>query len=165
MGSKSFLQWVTLLLALLAEFNIGNGLKRGPHHPRSEQTKTKKVDQHLTHEEHRIEDDLQEMGINVNLDDMTEDEKHFYYFKIHDNDKNDALDGLEMLQAALHQDDSFKKLDRETYLQNASDELNHIVEVIDEFLLIADTNKDGFLHYPEYMKAVSESKEVEQNLI
>lgn len=28
-------------------------------------------------------------------------------------------------------------------------------EVIDEFLLIADVNKDGLLHYPEYVKAVT----------
>lgn len=83
-----------------------------------------------------------------------------------------------MLQAAVHQDQKFKKLDRDNYIKNASDELNHIIgkrlyiiayllrkfqffnwiaEVIDEFLLIADANKDGLLHYPEYVKAITEN--------
>ncbi|XP_054747590.1 multiple coagulation factor deficiency protein 2 homolog isoform X1 [Anastrepha obliqua] len=134
-------------------------IKRGPHHPRSEQSKTRKVDQHLTHEEHRIDDDLKDMGINVNLEDMSDEEKNFYYFKIHDSDNNNALDGLEMLQAAIHQDEHFKKVDRDNFLHNASEELNHIIEVIDEFLQIADANKDGFLHYAEYVKAVTGAPE------
>ncbi|XP_017492259.1 PREDICTED: uncharacterized protein LOC108380398 [Rhagoletis zephyria] len=58
-------------------------IKRGPHHPRSEPSRTRKVDQHLTHEEHHIDDDLKDMGINVNLEDMSEEEKNFYYFKVH----------------------------------------------------------------------------------
>lgn len=33
---------------------------------------------------------------------MSEDEKNFYYFKLHDSDNNDNLDGLEMLHAATH---------------------------------------------------------------
>ncbi|KAM7361669.1 multiple coagulation factor deficiency protein 2 isoform 1-T3 [Cochliomyia hominivorax] len=134
-------------------------IKRGPHHPRSEQSKSRKVDQHLTHEEHHIENDLKEMGISANLDEMSEEEKNFYYFKIHDSDNNNALDGLEMLQAAIHQDENFRKLDRDNYLQNANEELEHIIIVIDEFLQIADENKDGLLHYPEYVKAVTGASE------
>lgn len=33
---------------------------------------------------------------------MSEEEKGFYYFKLHDIDNNDALDGLELMQAAMH---------------------------------------------------------------
>lgn len=29
-----------------------------------------------------IEDDLKEMGISANLDEMSEEEKNFYYFKV-----------------------------------------------------------------------------------
>lgn len=32
-----------------------------------------------------------------------------------------------MLQAAIHQDENFKKLDRDNYLQNANNELEHII--------------------------------------
>lgn len=72
-------------------------VKRGPHHPRGD---TRRVDQHLTHEEQwvkevnmvyaeiynslysRIDDDLKEMGIQANLEDMSEEEKIFYMFKV-----------------------------------------------------------------------------------
>lgn len=30
----------------------------------------------------RIDEDLKDMGINVNLDNMSDEEKNFYYFKV-----------------------------------------------------------------------------------
>ncbi|XP_030371104.1 multiple coagulation factor deficiency protein 2 [Scaptodrosophila lebanonensis] len=117
----------------------------------------------------RIEDDLKDMGVQANMDEMSEEEKIFYMFKAHDNDNNNALDGLEMIQSAMHHNyDYFKKSDRDDYLQNASDELEHFIEAIDKFLLIADENNDGLLHYPEFVKAVAGGKEqlsVEKNLM
>lgn len=54
--------------------------------------------------------------------------KYFcFLFQIHDGDNNNALDGLELLQAAMHQDDHFKKIDRDNFIQKANDELNHII--------------------------------------
>ncbi|XP_037950614.1 multiple coagulation factor deficiency protein 2 homolog isoform X2 [Teleopsis dalmanni] len=128
---SNFVNFIICIATFSQTLDSGMAIKRGPHHPRSEQSKTRRVDQHLTHEEHRIEDDLKEMGISVNPEEMTEEEKNFYYFKIHDSDNNNALDGLEMLQAAMHQDDSFKRIDRDNYLQNTSDELNHIIDLTD----------------------------------
>lgn len=37
------------------------------------------------------------------VSEMSDEEKSFYYFKLHDMDNNDALDGLELIQAAMHQ--------------------------------------------------------------
>lgn len=37
------------------------------------------------------------------VSEMSDEEKSFYYFKLHDMDHNDALDGLELIQAAMHQ--------------------------------------------------------------
>lgn len=42
------------------------------------------------------------------VSEMTEEEKSFYYFKIHDTDSNDFLDGLEMIKAAIHRHGSFE---------------------------------------------------------
>lgn len=36
------------------------------------------------------------------LSNMTNDELDFYYFHLHDTDKNKKLDGLEILQAIMH---------------------------------------------------------------
>lgn len=47
---------------------------------------------------------------------MSDEEKSFYYFKIHDTDNNDNLDGLEMVKAAIHRQGSFE----------LSDELMHV---------------------------------------
>lgn len=69
-----------------------------------------------------IEEDL--TGIHVNhkeVSEMDDDEKSFYYFKIHDTDNNDNLDGLEMIKAAMHRHGNFE----------LQDELSHVTS---EFL-------------------------------
>lgn len=41
-------------------------------------------------------------------------------------------------------------------------------EAIDKFLLIADDNNDGLLHYPEFVKAITGGKEqlnVDRNIL
>lgn len=86
---------------------------------------------------------------------MTEDEKNFYYFKVHDSDNNDFLDGLEMLQAATHRTGHIHKQERDEQLEDSENELNRIIDVIDDFLSFADLNHDGFLDYPEYAKAIN----------
>lgn len=53
-----------------------------------------------------IQEDLEQFADSVvqtrNISEMTEDEKNFFYFKLHDSDNNDVLDGLELLRAATH---------------------------------------------------------------
>ena len=51
-----------------------------------------------------MEQDLTGMHVqhNKNVSEMSDEEKSFYYFKIHDTDNNNNLDGLEMIKAALH---------------------------------------------------------------
>lgn len=77
------------------------------------------------------------MGIQANLEDMSEEEKIFYMFKAHDNDNNNALDGLEMIQSAMHHNyDYFKNSEPENeYLQNASEELDHFIGAYSQFSL------------------------------
>jgi multiple coagulation factor deficiency protein 2 len=80
---------------------------------------------------------------------MTDEEKSFYYFKIHDTDNNDYLDGLEMIKAAIHRHGEFE----------LQDELQHVTSVVDEFLDFADSNRDGFLNYAEYVRAMNASND------
>jgi multiple coagulation factor deficiency protein 2 len=83
------------------------------------------------------------------VNEMTEEEKSFYYFKIHDTDNNDNLDGLEMIKAAIHRHGHFE----------LQDEMSHVTNVVDEFLDFADINRDGFLNYAEYVKAMNSTNE------
>ncbi|XP_055643497.1 multiple coagulation factor deficiency protein 2 homolog [Toxorhynchites rutilus septentrionalis] len=128
---------------------------KGPHHPRGDYTaRNKKFDEHLHVQDDHIQQDLKQLSISEDeLARMTDEEKNFYFFKLHDSDNNDHLDGLEILHAATHHSDSHvHKLDRED--ENNSAE-NAVIEVIDDFLAYADLDQNGLLTYPEYMKAIN----------
>ncbi|XP_055373261.1 multiple coagulation factor deficiency protein 2 homolog [Condylostylus longicornis] len=160
---KEFLFSYSIIVIILSIDIICFGMRRGPHHPRGEVVKRSantKLDEHLVHEETHLDDDLNKIGVNVNESALTEEEKHFYHFKIHDNDNNNALDGLEMLYAALHHERSLMKTDYENSVtaDEQQSAFDHVVEVIDDFLDIADTDKDGFLQYPEYMRAINDNQ-------
>lgn len=103
------------------------------------------------------------------VSEMSEEEKSFYYFKIHDTDNNDNLDGLEMIKAAIHRHGNFELQDELTHV--TSNFLMHSLEhnkfisvvvflgVVDEFLDFADLDKNGLLNYAEYIKAMNASQE------
>jgi hypothetical protein len=63
------------------------------------------------------------------ISEMSDDEKSFYYFKIHDTDNNNNLDGLEMIKAALHRHGE----------SNSQDELLHITSK--SIFLLSDPNE------------------------
>lgn len=115
---------VTLWLILIALKLLEVNGRRGPHHPRGQvaQSRPPKLDEHLEHEREHLSEDLGKI-----VTDMTEEEKNFYYFKVHDTDNNDLLDGLEMLQAATHRSGHLHKLDRDNELESMENELKHIV--------------------------------------
>jgi hypothetical protein len=46
--------------------------------------------------------------INKPKEKMTQDEQNFYYFKLHDYDNNNMLDGLELVSAFAHNEGMFK---------------------------------------------------------
>ncbi|XP_053674537.1 multiple coagulation factor deficiency protein 2 homolog [Anopheles nili] len=143
---------------------------KGPHHPGGEFSRKAgkhHLDEHLQQERVHLEDDLKRLPIGEqSLTNMSEDEKNFYYFKLHDSDNNDNLDGLEMLHAATHHHSNaagqLHGMDRtakhspddaSSFLED--EEFNHIIEVIDDFIEFADADKNGLLNYPEYINAIN----------
>lgn len=78
-----------------------------------------------------IEEDLTGMHVNhKDVSEMTEEEKSFYYFKIHDTDNNDNLDGLEMIKAAIHRHGNFEM----------QDELMHVTSKFQVFSFTLNVN-------------------------
>lgn len=89
---------------------------RGPHHPRGEPIAKHHVhyrptrganqklldDRELVHDTAHIQEHLEEIIEQPDLSKMTDEELDFYYFQMHDTDKNSKLDGLEILQAIMH---------------------------------------------------------------
>lgn len=62
---------------------------------------------------------------------MSNEEKNFYYFKLHDSDNNDVLDGLELLQAATHHQIDHTEHNLMTDYSGSNnkndEEMNHII--------------------------------------
>uniref|UniRef100_A0A182QWS3 EF-hand domain-containing protein n=1 Tax=Anopheles farauti TaxID=69004 RepID=A0A182QWS3_9DIPT len=164
------LHYIVLCTTLLHVPVLTVGAK-GPHHPGGEFSRKSgkhHLDDHLQHEREHLENDLKRLPIGEqSLTEMSEDEKNFYYFKLHDSDNNDNLDGLEMLHAATHRhsndDERLHGIDRAGAKPSAyndvphleDEEFNHIIEVIDDFIEFADTDKNGLLNYPEYINAIN----------
>ncbi|KAF5308916.1 hypothetical protein FQR65_LT00616 [Abscondita terminalis] len=133
---------------------------RGPHHPRGEtivkhhvhytpsRYKSEKLtqDEELLHDQSHLEEHLPEV---IDLSKMSDEELEFYYFQVHDSDKNSKLDGLEILQAIHHTSHNVENSRGD--IEDKDNDFQYYVELIDRVLIEDDTDNDGFLSYPEYV--------------
>jgi len=95
------------------------------------------------------------MEVPIDTSNMSEQELQFHYFKMHDTDGNDKLDGCELVKSLIHWHDSSNHDPKSgTPIPEAKifkdDEL---VNMIDPILDSDDRNKDGFIDYPEFVAA------------
>ena len=80
--------------------------------------------------------------IDLKEEDLDEDEKvYFHYFKLHDLDLNNKLDGLELSKAMLHHEDSTSEA--------MSDD--SIARIVDAILNDDDADGDGYINYKEFL--------------
>ncbi|VDO20210.1 unnamed protein product [Heligmosomoides polygyrus] len=84
---------------------------------------------------------------------MTEEQQRFFYFKVFDLNKDDRIDGLEILFALTHAHDDDTG---EIYGGSVPDEELY-VKRIDNVLRDVDSNGDGYIDYAEYTKNHMES--------
>lgn len=84
----------------------------------------------------------------INLDEMSDEEFHFYYFTLHDHDQNKKLDGLEILYAMNDHPNGTDG--NPSYLTEEQG-----VELVDKVLERMDQNSDGYIDYPEYTKSLT----------
>ncbi|XP_055311815.1 multiple coagulation factor deficiency protein 2 homolog [Sitodiplosis mosellana] len=170
---------------------------RGPHHPKSEKRRAEQqqhINEHLAFEAQHIQEDIdaQQLPTEKKVEEMSEEERNYMFFKVHDLDGNDKLDGLEIFYSAthhaasehdhnhVHSDNeadegndnensqpsndssldlssdasSLKLLELDENGQIVNTNFNHIIDVLDNFLSLADLNNDGYLNYAEYAAAV-----------
>merc|ERR1711874_764203 len=85
------------------------------------------------------------------VENMTEEERDFHYFRLHDFDQNDLLDGLEVFKALVHESHSSEGAGSEQGGGVQKQYFDDIVEMIDKVLEQDDANKDGFLSYSEFV--------------
>ncbi|KAG8175356.1 hypothetical protein JTE90_018037 [Oedothorax gibbosus] len=83
----------------------------------------------------------------VDVDKLSIQEILFRYFRIHDTNSDNRLDGIEVIQAMLHYHDEGGSTSPPDYVFR-DDELEMFVDPIFQQ---GDANKDGFLDYTEFM--------------
>ena len=78
----------------------------------------------------------------INVEELNDEEMHFYYFTLHDYDGNKKLDGLEIYHGVEHHRNGTEyQLSEEEY-----------AGIVDSALDTADLNSDGYIDYPEFIK-------------
>ena len=84
---------------------------------------------------------------DVKQEPMSDEDLQFHYFKLHDYDDNNKLDGIELGNAMTHFHEEDGKEDSTLY----TDE--QLGSMIDQILEEDDTNKDGYIDYTEFVGA------------
>merc|ERR1711862_694799 len=116
-------------------------------HARTKRSDEKGIEEEKAH----LSEELEERFGDLDVENMTEEERDFHYFRLHDFDQNDLLDGLEVFKALVHEHEHNKN-DSESEPEKYGDKsFDDIVEVIDQVLEEDDLNKDGFLSYSEFV--------------
>ncbi|XP_006617832.1 multiple coagulation factor deficiency protein 2 homolog [Apis laboriosa] len=104
----------------------------------------------IVHEKAHI---AEHMEVPIDTSKMTEQELQFHYFKMHDADNNNKLDGCELIKSLIHWHEQEKK---EVGGVNTGPKLfkdEELVTLIDPILSLDDTNNDGYIDYPEFIQA------------
>jgi len=95
------------------------------------------------------------MDVPMDTTNMSEQELQFHYFKMHDTDGNNKLDGCELVKSLIHWHDEANhdpksgqpvpeaKIFKDDELKN----------MIDPILESDDVNRDGFIDYSEFQRA------------
>jgi len=115
--------------------NDHHGHKKAPVHD------TKHV-----HNKEHIKEHLQEFT-DVKEENLNDDNLQFHYFKVHDYDNNDKLDGIELANAMSHYHDEETGEHAEDYTEE------ELASMVDQILEEDDLNSDGFIDYPEFIES------------
>ncbi|XP_035457562.2 multiple coagulation factor deficiency protein 2 homolog isoform X3 [Spodoptera frugiperda] len=99
-------------------------------------------------------DHIQEhMEVPIDTSKMSEQELQFHYFKMHDADNNNKLDGCELIKSLIHWH-VFEKKDK---LGLPDKELENMV---DNTLKAMDVDNDGYVTWTEYRTRIEEHNRI-----
>ncbi|XP_006880960.1 PREDICTED: multiple coagulation factor deficiency protein 2 [Elephantulus edwardii] len=105
------------------------------------------LDKNTVHNQEHIMEHLDGV-INRPQEDLSPQELQLHYFKMHDYDGNNLLDGLELSTAITH---VHMEEGREPAPPMNEDEL---ISLIDGVLRDDDKNNDGYIDYAEFAKSL-----------
>ncbi|XP_053679541.1 probable serine/threonine-protein kinase fhkB isoform X1 [Anopheles nili] len=92
------------------------------------------------------------MDVPIDTSKMSEQELQFHYFKMHDSDNNNKLDGCELIKSLIHwHDDKTGDYENQTTVPPRPEYTDDQLEdIVDSVMRMMDTNSDGFIDYTEY---------------
>ncbi|XP_059156359.1 multiple coagulation factor deficiency protein 2 homolog isoform X5 [Physella acuta] len=112
------------------------------------------------HNADHILEHLEKVVATKSKDQMTEEELEFHYFKLHDYDNNNKLDGVEIGKALTHfHDDASGKAGEGSDMAVRSDE--DLVLMIDPVLAAFDLDQNGLIEYFEMKLSSQRSSQKE----
>lgn len=99
------------------------------------------------------------MDVPIDTSKMNEQELQFHYFKMHDSDNNNKLDGCELIKSLIHWHDTKEDGDDDHHAEPSATTESHpqddetLQSLIDPILELMDKDQDGFISYAEYRQA------------
>ncbi|XP_063774790.1 multiple coagulation factor deficiency protein 2 isoform X2 [Pseudophryne corroboree] len=130
----------TLILSAVAEEQVHPNVEEQAH------TGTR-FDKNAVHDKDHIMEHLEGVVEKPEVE-MSPQELQLHYFKMHDYDGNNLLDGLELATAISH----VHKEGGNEHAQTISEE--ELVTLIDDVLRDDDKNRDGYIDYAEFAKSM-----------
>ncbi|CAJ0939400.1 unnamed protein product, partial [Mesorhabditis belari] len=123
--------------------------------PPNQPVQVESVDQihHKFGDEHEMKDEAhikQHFEDKINVETMTEEQRRFHYFSMHDLNKDGMIDGTEIMKSLTHSHDAVEEEKRGP--GNPVADEDSMVKMIDGVLEQMDINGDGYIDFAEYMK-------------
>ncbi|KYO41222.1 multiple coagulation factor deficiency protein 2 [Alligator mississippiensis] len=106
-----------------------------------------RLDKNLVQDKDHIMEHLEGV-IDKPESEMSPQELQLHYFKMHDYDGNNLLDGLELATAISH----VHKQENGEHTQAMKEE--ELISLIDDVLRDDDKNNDGYIDYAEFAKSL-----------
>jgi len=138
--------WLLLVVLLLPTPSHSHG-----GHSHGE--KKSALDGKHVHDVEHIKEHLKEDNPQVKTDNLSEADMQFHYFKAHDSDNDDKLDGIELANAMAHYHDEDAGEKPEDYTEH------ELASMVDQILDEDDLNKDGYIDYPEFIASQKREEE------
>ncbi|XP_058057927.1 G-box-binding factor isoform X3 [Anopheles bellator] len=88
------------------------------------------------------------MDVPIDTSKMSEQELQFHYFKMHDSDNNNKLDGCELIKSLIHWHADDTAVPSTPPTPEYTDQ--QLEDIVDSVLRMMDINGDGYVDYTEY---------------
>ncbi|XP_026858327.2 multiple coagulation factor deficiency protein 2 [Electrophorus electricus] len=150
LGKASIWGWLLLLFSCMLcvrSHTSHHGQAAGSHQEGNAYPSITRLDKNMVQDKDHIMEHLDGV-IDKPESDMTPQELQLHYFKMHDYDGNNLLDGLELATAIAH----VHKEERDGKNQPMKEE--ELIHLIDEVLRDDDRNDDGYIDYAEFARSL-----------